>query len=75
MGPGINGKNILITGAGGSIGSQLCREYNLELNKLVLLELSEQNLYSINQEIFQYKSEKQKLFLWVMLAMKDLLKI
>ena len=62
MGPGINGKNILITGAGGSIGSQLCREIiNLEPNKLVLLELSEQNLYSINQEIFQYKSEKTEI--------------
>ena len=62
MGPGINGENILITGAGGSIGSQLCREIiNLEPKKLVLLELSEQNLYSINQEVFQYKSEKTEI--------------
>lgn len=62
MGPGINGKNILITGAGGSIGSQLCREIiKLEPKKLVLLEISEQNLYKINQEISQKRSQKTEI--------------
>ena len=48
----ISGKNILITGAGGSIGSELTRqlaEYNP--NRLVLFELSEFNLYQISMEM------------------------
>jgi FlaA1/EpsC-like NDP-sugar epimerase len=48
----INNKNILVTGAGGSIGSQLCIQilkYNPK--KLVLLDNSELNLFNIYNEI------------------------
>ncbi len=49
-----NNKNILITGAGGSIGSELSRQLMiLKPKKLILLDISEENLYKINQELVQ----------------------
>jgi len=48
----IQDKVVLITGAGGSIGSELCRQaLSLKPKKLILLELSEFALYRIEQEL------------------------
>lgn len=48
----INGKVVMVTGAGGSIGSQLCREIILLQPKaLILYELSEFALYAIEKEL------------------------
>jgi FlaA1/EpsC-like NDP-sugar epimerase len=48
----IDGKKVLITGGGGSIGSELCRQVLL-LNpaSLVIVDSSEYNLYQIDQEL------------------------
>lgn len=49
---GIKNENILITGAGGSIGSELCKQIlSLNPKRIILLELSEIALYQIEKDL------------------------
>ncbi len=49
---GIKNESILITGAGGSIGSELCKQIiDLDPSMVILLELSEIALYNIEKEL------------------------
>jgi FlaA1/EpsC-like NDP-sugar epimerase len=48
----LTGQRVLVTGGGGSIGSELCRQIaRLGAAELTILELSEYNLYRIEQEL------------------------
>nr|WP_295903192.1 nucleoside-diphosphate sugar epimerase/dehydratase [uncultured Bdellovibrio sp.] len=53
----ISGRSVLVTGAGGSIGSELCRQIvQNSPRKLILFERSEYALYKIEQELRRHYS-------------------
>ncbi|WP_313370242.1 nucleoside-diphosphate sugar epimerase/dehydratase [Sedimentibacter sp.] len=50
----INNKTVLVTGGGGSIGSELCRQISSYLpKKLIILDIYENNAYDIQQELIR----------------------
>lgn len=56
----ITNKVVMVSGAGGSIGKELCRQIvQHNPSKLVLLDVSEAFLYEINQEIIEFLSDNK----------------
>jgi FlaA1/EpsC-like NDP-sugar epimerase len=59
----IENKVVMVTGAGGSIGSELCRQiFSLKPSMLILFEMSEIALYSIEKELLSLTSPQIKVY-------------
>ena len=59
----ITNKVVMVTGAGGSIGSELCRHIVLlKPKKLILFEISESSLYQIEQELITLNHSNTEIF-------------
>jgi len=60
IGTHLKDQNVLVTGAGGSIGSELCRQIcRFRPEKIILFERAESPLYAIELELKQAYKEVQ----------------
>ncbi len=58
----IKNKNVMVTGAGGSIGSELCRQIAASgPKKLIMVDIYENSIYDVEQELKRKYGEKLKL--------------
>ncbi len=62
----VGGKTALITGGGGSIGSELCRQVAAHSpGRLVIVDIYENNAYSIQQELLNKYGDKLNLEVYI----------
>jgi FlaA1/EpsC-like NDP-sugar epimerase len=48
----LNDKTVMVTGGGGSIGSEICRQLlRLNVKKIVVFDISENNAYNLKEEL------------------------
>ena len=66
----IQNEIVLVTGGGGSIGSELCRQIaNLKPKKLIIFDMYENNAYDIQMELLRtFEKKKEKLNLEVIIG-------
>ncbi len=58
----LHNKTVMVTGGGGSIGSELCRQIaKSRPRKLIIVDIYENNAYDIQQELLQLYGEKLRL--------------
>lgn len=66
IGKYLTGKTVLVTGAGGSIGSEICRQVlRMQPAKLIMLGRGENSIYEINRELSE-KAPKGVLVPYIM---------
>lgn len=59
LAPYYSGKTVLVTGGGGSIGSELCRQIaKCSPKKLIILDIYENNAYEIQQKLIRKYGNK-----------------
>jgi len=60
------GKTVLVSGGGGSIGSEICRQLaELDVKKLAILDIYENNAYDIQQELIRKYGRKLPLEVYI----------
>ena len=70
----IEGKTVLVTGGGGSIGSELCRQIALHKpNSLIIVDIYENNAYDIEQELRRHHPDLNLLVL--IASIRDKIKV
>ena len=66
----ISGRTVMVTGAGGSIGSEICRQLlRFRPRVLVLMELNEHALYRVEQELASHANDTT--FVWAIGDVKN----
>jgi FlaA1/EpsC-like NDP-sugar epimerase len=68
----VHGKVVMVTGAGGSIGSELCRQIlSIGPTKLLLIEQSEFALYGIHQELEEKRTGSDAALVPLLASVQD----
>ncbi len=68
----VRSKTVLVTGAGGSIGSELCRQIvEIGASKLLLVEQNEFALYGIHQELEEKLAGRETILVPLLASVQD----
>lgn len=75
LGTCVKGHVVLVTGAGGSIGSELCRQIaKQQPRKLIVVDHSEENLYKLTEElssVYNHERHKERTLVSVLCSVND----